>query len=197
MNAYTILYQSVPNWENVPSVELHHTGWLPEAPIRAWAQLCRDDQGLWVRLEAEEANVRATLSEPLDEVYQDSCLEFFFAPIASDSRYLNFEFNPLGNIYLGFGSTRPTRVRQIVSSVEELFHPVPFTTEQGWGIVYHIPFAFIRNYFPEFEPTGEAAGNFYKCGDLTEQPHYLSWTPMTTDSPDFHRRQDFGVLRFK
>ena len=66
MNAYTILYQSVPNWENVPSVELHHTGWLPEAPIRAWAQLCRDDQGLWVRLEAEEANVRATLREPLD-----------------------------------------------------------------------------------------------------------------------------------
>ena len=107
MNAYTILYQSVPDWENVPIVELHHTDWLPEAPIRAWAQLCRDDQGLWVRLEAEEANVRATLSEPLDEVYQDSCLEFFFAPIASDSRYLNFEFNPLGNIYLGFGSTRP------------------------------------------------------------------------------------------
>ena len=126
MNAYTILYQSVPDWEHVPVVELQHTGWLPEAPIRAWAQLCRDDQGLWVRMEAEETAIRATLTQPLDEVYTDSCLEFFLAPDPSDNRYLNFEFNPLGNLYLGFGSTRPTRVRQIVGDKELLFHPQPF-----------------------------------------------------------------------
>lgn len=197
MNAYTILYQSVPDWEHVPVVELQHTGWLPEAPIRAWAQLCRDDQGLWVRMEAEETAIRATLTQPLDEVYTDSCLEFFLAPDPSDNRYLNFEFNPLGNLYLGFGSTRPTRVRQIVGDKELLFHPQPFFNEKGWGIVYHIPFAFIRNYFPGFEPCGEMAGNFYKCGDLTEQPHYLSWRVMRTATPDFHRRQDFGTLIFK
>lgn len=196
MEPYMITYQATPSWDNVPSVELHHTGWLEEAPVRAWAQLCCDDSALWVRMEAEESPVRATLREPLDEVYQDSCLEFFLAPDPADSRYINFEFNPLRNVYLGFGSTRPTRVRQIVSSVEELFRPEPYYTEKGWGIVYCIPFDFIRNYFPAFQAKGEMAGNFYKCGDKTAQPHYLSWAPMSTDTPDFHRRQDFGILYF-
>lgn len=197
MEPYIILNQTTPNWEIVPAVELRHTGWLEEVPVHAWAQLCYDEQGLWVRMEAEESPVRATLREPLDEVYQDSCLEFFLAPDPNDSRYINFEFNPLGNIYLGFGSTRPTRVRQIVGSIEEVFQPKPFFTEHGWGIIYHIPFSFIRNYFLNFEPRGEMAGNFYKCGDLTQQPHYMSWMPMYADIPDFHRRQDFGVLYFE
>ena len=39
-------------------------------------------------------------------------------------------------------------------------------------------------------------GNFFKCGDLTEQAHYLSWNPVTSEQPDFHRPQDFGLLRF-
>lgn len=196
MDTYTILYQSTPDWETVPTVELRHTGWLAESPVRAWAQLCHDDRALWVRMEAEESPVRATLNEPLDQICNDSCLEFFLAPDPSDSRYLNFEFNPLGNLYLGFGSTRPTRVRQIVSSKEQLFRPKPFFTERGWGIVYCIPFDFIRNYYPHFQAIGDMVGNFYKCGDLTPQPHYLSWMVMHTDMPDFHRRQDFGTLRF-
>jgi len=197
MNDYKILYQSVPNWDAVPGVELRHTGWLKECSVYARAQLCRDDQALWVRMEAEEALIRATLTEPLDEVYRDSCLEFFLAPNSADARYLNFEWNPLGNLYLGFGSTRPTRVRQIVGDRKELFRPEPYFTESGWGIVFCIPYDFIRNYFPDFEPSGEMAGNFYKCGDETEFPHYLSWMPMSTDTPDFHRRQDFGRLFFE
>ena len=196
MKYYNIPYQFEPNWEAVQAVELQHTGWLAEAPVRAWAKLCRDERGLWVHMEAEESPIRATLREPLDPVYEDSCLEFFLAPDLSDSRYFNFEFNPLGNLYLGFGSTRPTRVRQIVESKEALFRPNPFFTDGGWGIVFFIPFDFIRNYFPDFRAEGEMAGNFYKCGDMTPQPHYLSWKPMNSDIPDFHRRQDFGVLRF-
>ena len=196
MGHYIVSYFAEPHWDGVPAMELHHTGWLEQAPVCAWAKLCRDDKGLWVRMEAEEAPVRATLREPLDEVYTDSCLEFFLAPDAADKRYINFEWNPLGNLYLGFGSTRPTRVRQIVSDREALFRPAPFLTEGGWGIEFFIPFDFISNYFPAFRPEGEMAGNFYKCGDLTERPHYLSWMPMNTDMPDFHRRQDFGALIF-
>lgn len=197
MEPYTVLYQSRPDWDTVPVVELRHTGWLADTPVRAWAQLCYDDHGFWVRMEAEEAPVRATLREPLDQICNDSCLEFFLAPDPNDPRYLNFEFNPLGSLYLGFGSTRPTRVRQIVGDAAALFRPAPFFTEGGWGIVYCIPFDFIRNYFPYFVPEGELAGNFYKCGDLTPQPHYLAWAPLHTDTPDFHRRADFGVLRLK
>ena len=45
----------------------------------AKAQACHDDERLFVRLEAEESPVRATLKDPLAQVCCDSCLEFFFA----------------------------------------------------------------------------------------------------------------------
>ena len=32
----------------------------------------------------------------------------------------------------------------------------------------------------------EAKGNFYKCGDKLENPHYLSWEPVRTPDPNFH-----------
>ncbi len=197
MAVYSIPYQSSPCWDEVPAAELRHTGWLTEAPVSARAQACYNEEALFIRMEAKESPVRATLRDPLSQVCNDSCLEFFFAPDPADARYLNFEFNPLGTLYLGFGSTRPTRVRQIPKDAEALFRPEPFFTEDGWGICYRIPFSFIRNYFPAFAPTGEAAGNFYKCGDETAAPHYLSWAAMTTDTPDFHRRQDFGTLLFR
>ncbi len=192
---YVIHHVQTPDWQAVPSVELRHTGWLSPCPITAQAQACHDGKHLFVRMEAVEAPVRATLTGPLDQVCDDSCLEFFFAPLAEDARYLNFECNPLGNLYLGFGATRDTRVRQVVRDTG-LFHIAPFSTEGGWGFTMQIPGDFIRLYMPSFAFSGTAAGNFYKCGDRTAVPHYLAWAPLSCDTPDFHRRQDFGTLIF-
>lgn len=195
MQTYTIQRVTAPDWAAVPTVELVHTGWLPPCPVAARAQACHDGETLFVRLEAEEREIRATLTGRLDQVCNDSCLEFFFAPLAGDRRYFNFECNPLGNLYVGFGAQRPTRVRQIVKD-PAMFHIRPFTTEKGWGVTMAIPGDYIRLYMPEFTMSGEAAGNFYKCGDETAVPHYLAWSPLTAETPDYHRRQDFGVLHF-
>lgn len=196
MNTYTVLRQEHPYWSTVPKVELTHTGWLPECPVSAWAQAVHNGKEIFVRMEAEEAPIRSTLTDPLSQVCNDSCLEFFFAPDSADGRYLNFEFNPLGTLYLGFGGLRPTRVRQIPKQASDLFQIQPFSTQGGWGICFSIPISFVRMYFPNFSLTGASDGNFYKCGDHTPQPHYLSWAPMSTHTPDFHRRQDFGQLLF-
>src|SRR5690625_7843138 len=42
-----------------------------------------------------------------------------------------------------------------------------------------------------------ARANFYKCGDETETPHYLSWNPIDTARPDFHQPSYFGRLLFE
>ncbi len=195
MQTYTIQRVAVPDWTAIPTVELTHTGWRAPCLVAARAQACHDGETLFVRLEAEEQEIRATLTGRLDQVCNDSCLEFFFAPLAGDRRYFNFECNPLGNLYVGFGAERPTRVRQIVKK-PEMFRVQPFTTAGGWGVTMAIPGDYIRLYMPEFTMSGEAAGNFYKCGDETAVPHYLAWSSLTTDTPDYHRRQDFGILHF-
>lgn len=195
MPEYEIPRMEAPCWDEVPAVELHHTQWLAPCPIAARAQACHDGQTLFVRLQAREQPVRATLRGLLDPVCNDSCLEFFFAPSPEDSRYFNFEFNPLGTLCLGFGAQRETRVRQVVRD-PEMFRIRPFRTETGWGVTFAVPGEFVRLYIPSYACSGTACGNFYKCGDQTPVPHYLAWAPLRCDAPDFHRRQDFGVLRF-
>lgn len=193
--AYDVLRMDAPDWTRVPSVSLEHQRWLAPCPVAASAQACHDGERLFVRMEAQESPVRATLEGPLEQVCCDSCLEFFFAPVAGDARYLNFEWNPLGTLFLGFGAGRPARVRQIVRDAKAFFAVKTFETDKGWGVEFAIPVPFIRLYFPEFALRGEAAGNFYKCGDETRTPHYLAWAPLESATPDFHRRSDFGTLR--
>lgn len=195
MPEYVITRVKVPCWNSVPAVELHHTGWLPACEVTAQAQACYDGDSLFLRLQAWEHPIRATLRGPLEQVCNDSCLEFFFAPMPGNQRYFNFEFNPLGTMYLGFGAQRNTRVRQVVRD-QKIFQICPFSTGNSWGVTFAIPGEFIRLYFPEFNFSGTAWGNFYKCGDETPAPHYLAWTPLDCGTPDFHRRQDFGRLTF-
>lgn len=193
---YSVKRMERLEWSAVPAVELAHTGWLEAGAVEAKAQLCCVGDDLWVRLEAKESPIRATVTAPLEPVCVDSCLEFFLAPWPGDSRYFNFEFNPLGTMILAFGGQVATRVRQVVKNVEQTFLPRPFFTEDGWGIEYRIPAAFLRIYDPSFSFGGEMRGNFYKCGDLTEAPHYLAWSPLSSETPDYHRPQDFGTLKF-
>ncbi len=194
---YVVKRVAEVDWEQIPAVELEHTGWLESCAIAAKAQACHDGENLWIRMEAKEAPIRATLTGKLDAICTDSCLEFFFAPDPELPHYFNFEFNPLAGLYLGFGAERATRVRQIVRDVNVSFAPKPFFVEGGWGIEYKIPLSFMRVYYPNFEFSGKKYGNFYKCGDMTEIPHYLAWAPLSSETPDYHRRQDFGVLVFE
>lgn len=192
---YIVRRVKKPEWETIEAVTLTHQPWLEPNDVKAFAQVCHDGEKIYVRMTAVEKNIRATLTQPLDMVCQDSCLECFIAP-DKGARYFNFEWNPLGALYLGFGAERKTRVRMIVKDKDALFAPKPFETGDGWGIEFEIPASFIRMYFPDFDMSG-ARANFYKCGDKTEIPHYLAWSNLTSEKPDFHRACDFGELVFE
>lgn len=194
---YRVPKLSAPDWTVPEKVSLTHTGWLAPCPISATAQACHDGENIYIRMEAEEQPVKATLSGLLDQVCDDSCLEFFLAPVPGESRYFNFEFNPLGAMNLGFGGPRPNRVRQVPKKAAEWFQAQPFTTPAGWGITFRVPLAFLRLYYPGLSFNGEIGANFYKCGDQTPVPHYLAWSPLSCDTPDYHRPQDFGRLLFE
>ncbi len=192
-----IPFQAQTDWTSVPAAELTHCGWTPETSIRAQGQLSCDGRALHVRMTAAEQPIRATLSGKLDQVCTDSCLEFFFAPQVDDDRYFNFEWNRLGALSLSFGTLRATRIRLVPKDAIKQFAFRSFQTKDGWGVEYEISLDFLRVFFPDYTFTGDAGGNFYKCGDKTEFPHFLSWAPMSSDTPDFHRRGDFGTLHFE
>lgn len=198
MKTYTIIRKKENfSWEQVPVLAIDTLLWSPEVPISAQAQICCDDQAMYVRLQAVEPHIRAEEEGPLGKPCEDSCLEFFFCPILGDDRYFNFEFNPNLCMHLGMGPNLPDSVRLLPEL--SLFAPEVTRTTDGWVLEYSIPYSFIRQFFPAFSPASGSAirANCYKCGDLTVQEHYLAWNPIDLPRPAFHCPQFFGIMYFE
>ena len=193
METYTILPKT--DWEDIPALQIA-SPLFPSAPgISATAQLCYDADSLYVRLSAIEHNIRAENRGLLDEVCEDSCLEFFYSPMG-DGRYFNLEVNPNGAMYFGFGTSLQNLYRLIPEN--HPIHPVITRTEDGWSVEYAIPHDFVKLFFPDFSPApGKAIRtNCFKCGDLTDHPHWLCWNPVPAERATFHCSEYFGTMVF-
>ena len=198
MREYTITRKNGDlNWANVPALDIDNLLWTEKSDIIAKAQLCYDDKAIYVHLTAVEKDIRAEHTSPIGMPCEDSCLEFFFSPYNGDERYFNIEFNPNCCMYLGMGTSVENLVRLIPEA--EPFHPSANRTEDGWEVFYSIPLVFITHFFPEFalESGRSIRANCFKCGDLTVNPHFFSWNPVTSETPAFHRPCDFGIMHFE
>ena len=187
-----------PDWEEIPVMAVDQVMWTEDFGISMTAQLAWDETALYVRQQAVEQDIRAELTGLTDPVCQDSCMEFFLSPCPSDGRYLNFELNPNGCLHLGFGHGRHDSMRLLPKRAAERFQIRTALTADGWVLSYRIPLEFLRCLYPELELRSGAVmtANCYKCGDCTAKPHFLAWNPPTSETPDFHRPQDFGRLIF-
>ena len=107
MKQYTITrIEGQPDWNAIPALQVDHHNWVEPVDIAMTAQICYDDNGLYLHLRAWEKNIRAEHKVPQSMVCEDSCMEFFFRPDENDLRYFNFEMNPLGFTYVGFAYDR-------------------------------------------------------------------------------------------
>ena len=161
-----------------------------------------EGEGIHAILWSWEENPRCVCTNRDDPVYTDSCLELFLMPVADDNRYINFEVNKNGVYLSQIGTCRKDRV--FIKELTDL-EPIIQTMEieegskKAWGYEIIIPDAFISDlYGKEFSLCEtKIKGNFYKCGDETEFPHYGSHFPVKTENPDFHRPEFFGDIIFR
>lgn len=185
-----------PSWGSIAQLGIDDAEWGDSFGISAHAQLCHDDQAIYVRMWAEEQDVRATYAadDPSAKPYEDSCLEAFIMPVAGDARYLNFEFNPNCALCNEVGVQKQGRTRLLPDA--ETLGATSARTPDGWEITYRIPYDYLRTLYPAFspEPGMQLRGNFYKCGNLTANKHYLVWSHVNSDTPNFHAPDSFGTL---
>ena len=196
MRTYTVQkIDRAPDWDTVQPLFVDRHLWLPSERIAMTAQICYDEAALYVRMQAVEQNIRAEHRVPLSQVCEDSCMEFFFAP-EGDDRYLNVELNPNGCSFIGIGTGRGDRVRITLEQEAEVLQAQTARTPDGWELTYRLPLTFLRVLYPALSltPGTVLRANCYKCGDLTLEPHYLSWNPVISVKPDFHRPCDFGRM---
>ena len=185
-----------PDWDNIPVLPIDRVLWTEDTGVRALGQLCYDEENLYAHLRAFEKDIRAENTEPLSPVHEDSCLEFFFS-LDGLNRYFNFEINPNGCACIQFGPSRADRINIVRKEGETYFDIQTGRTSDGWEVFYRIPLGFIHLFYPDYHFGGEIAANLYKCGDKTANRHYLSWSPVELDKPDFHRPEFFGRLSFE
>ena len=175
-------------------------GYMPKTEARA----VFTEKGFHLLLISHENEILASRKNMNDPVCRDSCMEFFFNPDPeNNNKYFNFEFNPLGTLYLGVGKSRLEHMK-IADTAPEMFRirPSIFTnsaenfSSQIWSIQFFIPFGFIEKYFGKlkFGSGMNMTGNFYKCAEDTKHPHFGCWNKITSDVPDFHRPECFGNL---
>lgn len=198
MRTYTMKkIQGKPDWKKIPVMPIDNLLWTDSIDVSAQAQICWDEEALYVRMVAVEPHIRAKENGPLASVCRDSCLEFFFRP-SERLDYFNIEINPNRAIFLGFATGVHNLIRLLSGNVKKQMKIRVFMTKKGWTLSYRVPFSFIRRFFPDFkaEEGGRMYGNCYKCGDKTVKEHYLAWNPIVNEEPAFHMPEQFGNLIF-
>ena len=170
----------------------------PEVKFR----IAHSNNQIWLKFYVKEENVLAHRAETNSATHKDSCLEFFIDP-QQDGNYYNFEFNCIGVTHLAYGPGRGKRefidpkTIQDQIKIESTLGNQPFDEKKGghtWEMTIVIPAAvFTHDKGLKFKGSATNA-NFYKCGDDTSEPHFLSWNPVGTDQPDFHQPTFFGGL---
>ena len=184
------------------SCEIACANWQAEYPYQphTTVHLARTEAFLYALFIVEAEQVRALHTCDLEAVCEDSCVEFFLAN-ADNTRYWNFEFNAIGTCNASVRRDKKTELRRL--SEAELQSIVRYPSlgnapiagtdaTVAWSLLVGIPMALIGC---EGEVPPTLRGNFYKCGDKTARPHYLSWNPIPTPAPNFHLPQYFGELK--
>lgn len=173
----------------------------PYAP-KATFRIAHNDKTLFLKFNVQEEVVMAKVDHDSGDVWTDSCVEFFVS--FDDTGYYNFEFSCIGKKLLGFRQNQTEAVHaspQVLQSIQCLptLGTECFAERQGdceWELTVAIPKeAFFNHNFDTLEGLF-AMVNAYKCGDGLSKPHFLSWNPIRTTTPNFHCPQYFGRMRF-
>ena len=181
--------------EKIDTLNWKEYSYIPEVSV-AFAY---NDQEIFLKYYVNEKYFRAVNTRSNQEVYEDSCVEFFVLP-GEDDIYYNFEFNAIGTCLMGTGRGRAGRIRageEVISAIRRLSTIVRDNDEgYSWTLTIAIPFTVFMHHEVK-KLTGKSFRvNFYKCGDKLDVPHYVTWNPIKTENPDYHRPEYFGILKF-
>jgi hypothetical protein len=180
---------SYANWSEYP--------YKPDVRFR----IAHNGTNIFLNYKIEESDIKAVCNYDNGKVWEDSCLEFFIS--FTDGFYYNIECNCIGKMAVATGSDRHNRIPVPPSIIKHIARwsslgSLPFENKSGkWELSLIIPIdVFYLNELSAFDAL-QGKGNFYKCGDNLQTPHFLSWHPIESATPNFHLPVFFGELLFE
>lgn len=178
--------------------------WKEEFPYKPFTAfvVAASATRLYVFFSVISKDLLAVNTHDLSPVADDSCVEFFMQ-VPGQEQYWNFEFNCIGVLNASYRVERanPTRLNaEQLASIERYAScgTEPINEQDGiycWDLTVSIPLELVgldSTHFPDY-----ILGNFYKCSGKSSHRHYVSWSEIDGEKPNFHRPDCFGKLCFR
>lgn len=202
------------DWNTSPWKEItpqsigNYMGSRPDHFPQAEVKIAYEDTAVYLMFRVADRYVRAVAAEHQGNVWEDSCVEFFFTPDSDVSTgYFNIEMNCGGTMLFHFqpgaGKDRIVIPKSECNEIQ-CVHSLPCIVEPEiedsitWTVAYRIPLTLLKKYCQVVMPAPEVVwrANFYKCADKSSHPHWLTWAPVEYPRPNFHLPRSFGILEF-
>ncbi len=165
--------------------------------------VAHDNEKIYLYYQVLGEELRAVNTKDFMSVWEDSCVEFFMQREGEKS-YRNFEFNAHGVLLASKRESKDDaeQLSEELMAAIKRFVTIEHQYKDGiqlsnWTLYAEIPKDALG--FSTNEPLSQQTigANFYKCGDETVEPHFISWNGIDTPSPNFHVPQFFGKLTFE
>ncbi len=189
----------VVNWPD------RNGSYSPEASFK----IMYSDTDLYIRYQVKETEIRSTFgADSGSRPWTDDCMELFIAPVNETGVYFNIEMNCTGHGIVGYGDSkkdrghfekeRMDRIRRFSTLGSEAFGDRLSEKPVSWSMIIVIPLDLILQGRSVSSIKGTTVrGNVFKCGDEMKNRHYLTWNPVGTPKPDYHRPEFFGYFQFE
>lgn len=151
-----------------------------------------------------EKRTLGTMENDLDAVYKESCCEFFCMPDDGND-YYNIESNCLGSILMECGKGRSNRVTSTADNLKQIQRWASLgrksvgtiANQTHWELALVVPVtAFWKHNISNLSGKTFLA-NVYNCVGSGDDRQYITWHPITSDAPDFHRPEFFKPVYFE
>jgi hypothetical protein len=199
-----------PQWQNIPVIDvINYMGSMPKFHPEVQAKMMYDEDNLYVIFHVQDQYVRCLTKEFNGPVWEDSCCEFFFSPDSGfPENYFNLEMNCGGTPLMHYNLVPRKESKELaVDDIKkiEIAHSLPqiidpeISDPVTWTLEYRIPLAMLEKYSKVTHPEKgvEWRANFYKIAENNSNPHYITWSVVENEKPDFHLPQFFGKLKFE
>lgn len=152
-----------------------------------------ENEGLYVKMVCEEKNPKREKMNHGERVCDDSAMEAFLSfteegeTLTNDSLYINYEVNANEAMYATYGKGREDRTLLTDEQCENAECKVE-VKEDRWSMEVLFRETFLKE-LCDFENVKNGKifyCNFYKISESAEIEHYGSFSPIGSETPNFH-----------
>ena len=166
--------------------------------------IAHNGNNMLIHYRVTEKRTVGTMEKDLDPVYKESCCELFCME-ENDSLYYNIESNCIGSILMECGTGRDGRETSTLTNLQAIDRWASLgrssvgtiAGEKHWELALVIPLsAFWQHTYGTLHGKTFLA-NIYNCVGSGDDRQYVTWSPINTEKPDFHRPEYFRRIYFK